>query len=169
LQTQTETEQEGKIWIKNNMYKLQIPDQVIFFDGVKIYQYLPGFNEANVMKPDPNESDGDFQLFNPMSYFNISSKTFKSKLVKESAMNNRMVYEIDLYPVQLKTTSFSRIRIHVEKSTFQLVYLKAFMKDATHYALTFKPYDVHKTALRDSFFKFNSLEYPNVEVIDLSF
>jgi len=170
LRTDSDTEFEGKIWVKNdNMYKLEIPDQVFFFDGSKIYQYLPDVKEVNVTKPDPNENDEIFQLLNPLSYFDISSKSFKSNLVKESTMNNRKVYEIDLYPIQLKTTQFSRIRIMVERTSLQLVYLKAFMKDGTHYALTFKPYDIHKTALRDSFFRFNSLEYPNVEVIDLTF
>jgi outer membrane lipoprotein-sorting protein len=52
LQVQSEIEQEGKIWVKNNMYKFEIPDQVIFFDGTKIYQYLPEFKEVNVTKPE---------------------------------------------------------------------------------------------------------------------
>ena len=125
--------------------------------------------EVNVVKPDPNENDENFQLLNPQTYFNISSKTFKSSLVKESTLNNRKVSEIDLYPIQLKTTEYSRIRIMVEKNSLQLVYLKAYMKNGTQYALTFKPYEIHKTALRDSFFVFNKMEHPNVEIIDLTF
>ena len=169
LQDKSESEQEGKIWLKNDKYKLEVPDFTIFFDGSKIYQYLPEVGEVNITKPDPDEKDENFQLLNPQTYFNISSKSFKSKLVKESTTDNRKVYEIDLYPVQLKTTQYSRIRLMVEKSTYQLVHLKAFMKDGTQYSLLFKPYDVLQTALRDSFFKFNTLENPNVEVIDLTF
>ena len=167
LQDKSETEQEGKIWLKGNRYKLEIPDYVIFYDGSKIYQYLPEYEEVRITKPE--EDDEDFQLMNPQTYFNISSKTFKSKLVKETTQNNRKVYEIDLYPIQVKTTKYSRIRVMIEKTTLQLVHLKAFMKDGTQYTLSFKPYEVNQTALRDSFFTFNTLEYPKVEVIDLSF
>ena len=169
LQDNSETEQEGKIWVKNNKYKLEIPDFIIYFDGTKIYQFLPEVNEVNISKPDPDVNDEDFQMLNPQTYFNLSSKSFKSTLVKESTLNNRRVYEIDLYPIQIKTTRYSRIRIMVEKTTHQLVYIHAFMKDGTHYALTFKPYEILQPALRDAFLTFNRLEYPNVEVIDLTF
>ena len=169
LQDRSETDQKGKMWIKNNMYKLEIPDFVIYFDGTKIYQYLPGVNEVNVTKPDPNESDEDFQLFNPQTYFNISSTVFKSNFINESRHNNRTVYEIDLYPIEFTTSKYIRIRIMVEKTTNQLVHLKAIMKDGTHYTLSFNPYTIYQTALRDSFFVFNKGEFPNVEIIDLTF
>jgi len=165
---QTNIEQEGKLWLKGNLYKLEIPDQIISFDGKKIYQHLLDVKEVNIMPPDPDEDDEIFQLMNPQTYFNISSKSFKSNLVKENTQYNRRVYEIDLYPVNLKTTQFSRIRIMVEKTTLQMVYLKAFMLDETQYTLTFKPYEILQPSLRDSFFSFNRLLHPNVEVIDLT-
>ena len=165
----TEMQLDGKIWVKNTMYKLETPDFVIFFNGSTIEQYLPDAQEVNIMKPDPNENNEDFQLLNPQTYFNLSSKSFKSNLVKESTQNGRVVSEIDLYPIHLKTTKYSRIRVLIEKSTLQLTYLKAFMKDGTHYELTFKPYAIFQTALPDSFFSFDKLEFPNVEIIDLSF
>jgi outer membrane lipoprotein-sorting protein len=169
LQDKSEMEQEGKIWVKGNKYKLEAPDYTLYFDGSKIYQYLPEAGEVNITKPDPDENDEDFRLLNPQTYFHLSSKSFKSKMVKESIQDNRKVYEIDLYPIQLKTTKYSRIRMMVEKSTLHLVHLKVFLKDGSHYALSFKPYDVLQTALRDSFFTFNTIEHPDVEVIDLTF
>ena len=169
LKDKSETEQEGKLWLKNNKYKLETSEFVIFYDGSKIYHYMPAVKEVNVAKPDPNENSEEFQLFNPQSYFNISSKSFKSKLIKETVDKGRKVYELDLYPVHLKTAAYSRIRIMIEKTTFQMVYLKAFMNDGTNYTLSFKPYQIPKYALQDSFFTFNPLEHPGVEVIDLTF
>ncbi|MDR1154885.1 MAG: outer membrane lipoprotein carrier protein LolA [Bacteroidales bacterium] len=169
LQDKSETEQEGKIWVKGDKYKLEAPDYTLYFDGSKVYQYLPGAREVNITKPDPDETDEDFRLLNPQTYFHLSSKSFKSRLIKESIRDNRKAYEIDLYPIQLKTTKYSRIRMMVEKSTLQLVHLKVFLKDGSQYALSFKPYDVLQTALRDSFFTFNTIEHPDVEVIDLTF
>ena len=106
---------------------------------------------------------------NPQTYFNLSSKNFKSKLVKESTQDNRKAYEIDLYPIQVKTTKYSRIRLTVEKSTLQIVSMQAFLKDRTQYALSFKPYNVLQTALHDSFFTFSAIDHPGVEIIDLTF
>jgi len=170
LQDQSEIERTGKLWLKGNKYKLELlPDFVMYCDGAKIYQYMPEVKEVNVSTLEADESDEDFQLMNPQSYFNLSSKNFKSNWVKESTLNNRKVDEIALYPIHIKTTSFFRIRVMVEKSTLQLVYLKAFMNDGTHYALTFKPYEIRQTALPDSFFVFNKSEHPGVEVIDLTF
>lgn len=168
LQNKTETEMEGKLWLKTNKYKIETSDFLLFFDGSKSYYYLTNENEVNVTKPDPNEDGDDFQLFNPQSYFNLSSKSFKSNLVKETVRNDRNVYEINLYPIQIKTARYSRIHIMIEKTTLQLVYLKAFMNDGTNYTLSFKPYQIHQNALRDSFFIFNPVEYPGVEIIDLT-
>ena len=58
-------------------------------------------------------------------------------------------------------------QIMVERTSLQLVYVKAFMRNGIHYTLEFKPYNIHQTALRDAFFVFNRQEHPNVEVIDL--
>lgn len=169
LQDNPETVQDGKLWVKGNRYKLEIPDFVIYFDGSKIYQYFPEAKEVNISPPDPDENVEDFQLMNPQTWFNLSSKSFKSKLVRESVQNGRKAYEIDLYPIEVKTARYSHIHIMIEKSALQLVYLKAFLKDGVQYAVSFKPFDVFQTALRDSYFTFNHLEHPNVEVIDLTF
>ena len=168
MQDKSETDHEGKIWVKKDKYKLEIPDYVIYFDGSKIYQYLPGVNEVNITQPDPYEDDEDFQLLNPQTYFNMSSNTFKSNFLKEGKHNNRTVYEIDLYPIDFSGSKYIRIRMMIEKNTLQLVYLRAVMKDGTHYTLSFNPYTIEKTALHDSFFVFNKREHPNVEVIDLT-
>ena len=169
MQDDSEMDFEGKIWLKTNKYKLETQEQVLYFDGVKLYQHLIPEKEVNVSKPEPNESNEDFQLLNPQTYFNLSSKSFKSVFIKETTIFKRKVSEIDLYPIQVKTTKYHRIRIMVETNSLQLVYLKAFLKDGTHYEITFKPYEILSTALRDSFFMFSVIENPDVEVIDLTF
>jgi outer membrane lipoprotein-sorting protein len=169
LQDKSETSENGKLWLKGNKYKLELlPSNVFYFNGVKLYQYMPEVKEVNVSQPDMDEDNEEFQMFNPQSFLRLTSKNFKSNLAKESTHNNRKVYEIDLYPVKLKTTKYSRIRLHIEKESLQIVYLKTFLKDGTQYALTFEPYTVMKS-LPDSFFEFPIGLHPDVEVIDLTF
>ena len=166
----SETEQEVKFSVKKDKYKLEVPDFVLYFDGTKNYQYFPPpINEVMITIPYPDDDVEDFQLLNPQTYFNLSSKSFRSNLVRETTQDKRSVYEIDLYPVHIKDARYSRIRIMVEKSTLQFVYIKVFMNNGIHCTLSFKPYNIFHTALGDSFFVFNKNEHPNVEVIDLTF
>ncbi|GHT78843.1 hypothetical protein FACS189464_2960 [Bacteroidia bacterium] len=169
LQDKSEMKEEGKIWLKGNKYKLELlPSSILYFNGVKLFQYMPEVKEVNVTQPDMEQDNEDFQLLNPQSFLNLSSANFKSNLAKESTQFNRKVYEIDLYPVKLKTTKYSRIRLYVEKTSLQIVYLKAVMKDGARYELTFEPYNVQKS-LPDKFFEFQPSQHPDVEVIDLTF
>lgn len=168
LQDKSESTANGKIWIKGNKSKLELPDQQFFFDGNKIYHYLPDVKEVNIDQPDPEGKDEDLQLFNPQTFFNLSSKNFKSNLAKESTINGRQVYEIDLYPIQIKSSKYSRIRVCVEKNTLQIVFMKVFSKDGTQYAMSFGKYNIQQS-LADSMFTFDISKYPGVEVIDLTF
>lgn len=168
LQDKSESACRGKIWMKGMKYKLEIPDYIIYFDGAKIYQYMPNVKEVNVVKPDTNNEDEDLQMLNPQAFFNLSSSQFKSNLVRETSQNNRKVYEIDLYPVQLQKSRYSRIRLQIEKETLQIAYLKAFFRDGAQYALSFSPYTTLKS-LPDSDFTFNKTEHNDVEIIDLTF
>ncbi|MDR0715121.1 MAG: outer membrane lipoprotein carrier protein LolA [Bacteroidales bacterium] len=169
LQEQSETTENGKIWLKNNKYKLELlPENILYFNGVKLYQYMPEVKEVNVTQPDINEDDETVRMFNPASFFRLTSDNFKSNLVKESRQYNRQVYEIDLYPIHLKTTGYSRIRLFIERESLQLVYLKAYMKNGVQYALHFEPYRVLPN-LPDTFFEFPANLHPEVEIIDLTF
>jgi outer membrane lipoprotein-sorting protein len=169
MQEHSETSENGKIWLKNNKYKLELlPEHILYFNGVKLYQYMPEVQEVNVTQPDMDGENETFRIFNPASFFRLTSDNFKSHLVKESDQYNRKVYEIDLYPVRLKTTGYSRIRLFVERESLQLVYLKAYMKDGVQYVLTFEPYHVLKS-LPDTFFEFPVHLHPEAEIIDLTF
>ena len=167
LQNDSEITHKGKIWLKSDKYKLEIPENTLYFDGTKLYHYMSDVKEVNVSRPDMDDNE-ELQMFNPKTFFNFSSKNFKSDLVKESTQYGRRVMEINLYPVDIKSSGYSRIGLYVEKGTSQIVYLKAVMKNGTRYTLTFSPYNILK-ALPDAFFIFNASEHPGVEVIDLTF
>jgi outer membrane lipoprotein-sorting protein len=168
LQDKSESTHAGKIWLKDDKYKMELSDQTLYFNGVKLYQYLPEVKEVNVTQSDMSEDDDDLQLFNPKALFRLSSKNFRSNFVREGMENHRKIFEIDLYPVQVKTTRYSRIRLCIEQETLQMAHLKAFMKDGTQYAIDFAPY-VMERDLPDSFFEFPASAHPDVEINDLTF
>lgn len=46
---------EGKAYIKEKMYKIEIMDQINYFDGETIYTYMPDAEEVTVKLPDEDQ------------------------------------------------------------------------------------------------------------------
>lgn len=167
-QNADKTTQKGTLLIKGDKYMIKLPDSEVYFDGKDVYNYLPASNEVNISKQQPSGSKGDdIFISNPRDVFKIYQKDFKNKFVKETTEGGKQVYEIDLYPVDLKK-KYSRIRLHIEKSSNQILSMRAFFKDGFQYAITFDKFEANKE-IPDNTFVFDKSKYPNVEVIDLRF
>jgi Outer membrane lipoprotein-sorting protein len=158
----------GKILMKGERYHLLLSNSDITFDGKSIYTYAKASNEINITKPEPSKVDkGDFFFSNPKDIFKGYNKNFKSTLVKETNLSNVQVYEIDLYPIDLKT-KYIRIRMHISKSTYQIVDMKCYLKDGGQYLLEFSNFSAN-VALDDKEFTFDAKKYPNAEINDMRF
>ncbi len=163
---QTEVE-KGKIFMKGDQYHLTLGKTDITFDGKNIYTFLKEANEINITKPEPAKTDnGDFFLSNPRDLFKVKND-LKSKLNNDVTIGPVACYEIDLYPVSLKT-KYMRIRMHIDKSNYRIVDTKIFMKDGTNYLIEFSNFqtDVDITAGE---FLFNLKKYPGAQVNDMRF
>lgn len=160
--------ESGKLLIKDTKYHLTIPNSDIVFDGKSVYNYLKEPNEINITKPEPTKMDkGDFFFSNPRDIFKGYNKNFKSTFIKETNINKYQCYEIDLYPIDLKT-NYSRIRMHIDKVTYQLIDIKLFQKDGNQHLLEFSDF-VANAPLDDKEFAFDTKKYPNAEVNDMRF
>jgi outer membrane lipoprotein-sorting protein len=160
--------ESGKILIKGDKYHLFLSNSDIIFDGKSIYTYAKEANEINITKPEPSKADnGDFFFSNPKDVFKGYNKNFKSTLIKETSINNVPCYEIDLYPINLRT-KYIRIRLHVNKSTYQIISMKLFLKDGNQHLLEFTNFSPNLN-LDDKDFIFDSKKYPNAEVNDMRF
>ena len=139
----------------------------ITFDGKSIYTYLKEAKEINITKPEPSKTNnGEFFFSNPRDLFKVRND-FKPTLVKETNIGATLCYEIDLYPINLKT-NYSRIRMHIDKTTFQIVDTKIFMKDGTQHLIEFKNFQPN-IDMADSEFLFDQKKYPGTEVNDMRF
>lgn len=159
---------KGSLIMKGEKYLIRLPESEIYFDGKDVYNYLPESNEVNITKPKEASSNGnDFFVTNPQDIFKIYQKNFKYKFIRENVVKGKNIYEIDLYPVDLKK-NYSRIRMQVDKNTSQIVSLKAFFKDGTQHTVSLDKFETNQT-LPDSLFVFDQAKHPGVEVIDLRF
>ncbi len=168
LQNDKTINETGKIEIKGDKYHLSLSNTDIIFDGKAVYTYLKEANEVNITKPEPSKKEkGDFFFSNPHDVFKIYSKDFKSKLIQETTLGSTPCYEIDLYPIDLKT-KYSRIRMHIVKANLQILDLKIFQKDGTLYLLEFSTF-ITNSDINETEFTFDSKKYPKAEVNDMRF
>jgi outer membrane lipoprotein-sorting protein len=164
LQKHENISMTGNVLIKGKKYKLSLKDNVVYFDGKTMWNFLKESNEVNVSEPKEKKTD-DFFLNNPMNFFTIYEKDYKLKFIEERPENGTTICEIDLYPVDIKK-KYSRIKLLIDKTKMQLFSVRTYMNDGTRYAITIKKLTVNEPA-EDSEFGFNEKAHPGVEVIDM--
>lgn len=167
-QNDQSSNESGKVLIKGDKYHLAFNNSDIVFDGKSVYTYLHKENEINITKPEPSKTEkGNFFFSNPRDIFKGYNKNFKSKLIKEILIGKAQCYEVDLYPIDLKT-KYSRIRMHIDKNIMHILDIKLFSKDGTQYFLEFSNFSPN-IDIADTEFAFDTQKYPNAEVNDMRF
>ncbi len=163
MKENSESSLEGKLSMKGEKYVLKMGNMEIYYDGQTIWSYLPEEQEVNI-----NESseitEGEGYFDNPMRFFTLYKKDFFYKFIDERTTEGKTMYIIDLYPKDLEK-GVSRIRILIVKQDLSLYSARCFGKDGMHYLL----YMTNMTSkpLPDSWFRFDPLKHPGIEVIDL--
>lgn len=153
--------QKGKIWIKGNKYKVDMNKATSFYDGKTMYSYIKDANEATITQPDPNDDN----TLNPAKIFTIYEKGYKIRFISDKFEDNRTLYEIDLYPIDLKK-EFSRITLKIDKTKNELYSLSRYGKDGNVYVIVISNL-LSNQVISDATFVFDKTKYPKVEVIDM--
>ncbi len=160
-QEKTKDSKKGKIWIKGSRYKVDLASSNIFNDGKTQWTYMKDANEVNITTPDPNDDSS----LNPAKMFTIYEKGYKIRYIGEKFENARALYEIELYPIDLKK-DFTKITLKVDKTKMQIYSMKRLGKDGTDYLIEVIKMDTDKE-MADAMFTFDKTKYPKVEVNDM--
>ncbi len=102
----------GSVILSGDKYRLELPENIIFFNGQSSWSYLPAEKEVTVTNVDKED---DSFMSRPSSIFSIHKSGYKSRLIEETAGN----YIIDLYPEEIKS-ELIRIRLTIGKSKLDL-------------------------------------------------
>jgi len=149
---------EGSVMLSKDSYRLDLPENIVWFNGETSWSYLPAENEVTITKPD--KRDDSFES-RPSIIFTMYKKGYKCRLVEEKKNS----YIIDLYPEELKS-ELIRVRLTIGKPSLDLVSFEYKKRDGITMTLLVKDFSLKK-ASEPGMFRFSPEKYKGVEVIDM--
>jgi outer membrane lipoprotein-sorting protein len=148
----------GSIILNKDKYRLDLQDNIVWFNGETSWSYLPNEKEVTINKPD--KKDNSFEA-RPSSVFSMYKKGYKVRLIEEQSEE----YLIDLYPEDISSENI-RIRIIISKPSYDLKSFEYKYKNGITVQLKVKEYDLKKKPDLSTF-TFPSDQYKDVEINDM--
>lgn len=149
---------QGNVIISGDKYRLELPDNIIFFNGVTSWGYLPAEKEVTVTKADKND---DSFMSRPSTIFSLYKEGYKCRLVEETSK----LWVIDLYPGDIKSDVI-RIRVVISKPQMDPVSFEYKRRDGITVLLDVLEYDLSQKPSAETF-TFQESKHRDVEVIDM--
>jgi outer membrane lipoprotein carrier protein len=162
LQEKITDTHDGDIVIKGKKYNLELMGMDAYYDGETKWQYNKQANEVTISKP--TKIEGGF-FDDPTKLFKDYEKNFKSKFVGEKVEKGRTIYELELYPIDLKTP-YSMLNLKFDKKTLEPVQIKYQGKDGNNYIIKVKTFRSN-VPVRDERFIFDPKKHKGIEIIDM--
>lgn len=151
---------KGKLTVKGDKFRISLPEQEVINNGVTVWTYLPEVKEVNIDNYDKNSGD-----INPLKIYEIYEKDFKYLYIQDKTEAGVLCEEIDLVP-EKKDAQYFKIKLLIKKKDKVIQSLTMFDKGGNRYKYTITKF-VANSNVSDSFFTFDTKNYPGVEVIDL--
>ncbi|HZL76878.1 MAG TPA: outer membrane lipoprotein carrier protein LolA [Bacteroidales bacterium] len=148
----------GSVILCKDNYKLELPDNIIWFNGETSWSYLPDEQEVTITKP--NKKDNSFQS-QPSLIFSMYKKGYKCRLVEEKQDS----YTIDLYPVDIKN-DIIRVRLVIEKPSMVLKSFEYKRRDGIIITLLVNDYDLKEVPALE-IFTFPQGKYKDADINDM--
>jgi len=148
----------GSVILSKDKYKLDLPDNMVWFNGETSWSYLPAEKEVTITKAD--KKDNTFPN-RPSQIFSMYKKGYKSRMIEEKSDS----YIIDLYPEDIKS-ELLRVRLSIEKVRLNLISLEYKKRDGVIITMHVTEYDLKAKPQPDTFV-FQPDNFKGVEVIDM--
>ena len=150
----------GKIWIKNEMYRLERSNELCIINNGKILWYvMKDIAEVQILDNDPEDK------LNPTKIFAIYKEGYKYEYKGEETIDNNTVHLISFYPEA--TEIWKEIVLHIDKRKVEISKIIMKDKEGGVILLDINKY-VDNSIIDDSIFLFKKEEFdPDIEIIDL--
>ena len=148
----------GYLLMSKDRYRLEMPDNITWFNGSVSWDYLRKEKEVTITRP--GKKDDSF-MSRPSSIFTVYKKGYKIRMLE---INDRDCV-IDLYPEDIKS-DLVRIRMAVNKTSYALSGAEYRRKDGTSLILLVDDYSLKKVPDAGDFV-FDRNRYRDAEINDM--
>ncbi|HTH55051.1 MAG TPA: outer membrane lipoprotein carrier protein LolA [Cyclobacteriaceae bacterium] len=151
---------KGKITVKGDKYRLELPEQQVYNNGTTVWTYLPEQKEVNIDNFDPKSED-----LNPSKIFEMYKKGFKYILIGDKTDEGVLCDEVDLVP-EKKDAQYFKIKMLISKKDKSVTSWTMFDRGGNRYKYIITKF-VPNIKVEDAFFTFDKKKFPGVREEDL--
>ncbi|MCQ2203258.1 MAG: outer membrane lipoprotein carrier protein LolA [Bacteroidales bacterium] len=160
-QENSKNDYNGVLLAKGNMYRLELMNNITFFNGNTVCTWLVNDNEANIT----DAEDAADAAIGPMQLLGAYENGYKMRYMQDVKIGNSNCVEVDLYPTDRKT-NITRVRLTIEKDSYTIKRIMQQGKDGTSYFVNINTFTTGNN-IDDKEFTFDPKAHPEVEVVDL--
>jgi outer membrane lipoprotein carrier protein len=148
----------GSVILSKDKYRLELPNNIVWFDGATSWSYLMAEQEVTITKAD--KKDNSFQS-RPSLIFTMYKKGYKCRLIEDKTDS----YQVDLYPTDIKS-DILRVRLTIGKPQYNLISLEYKRRDGIIASIQVLEYNLKQIQPGDAFI-FKADKYKGAEIIDM--
>lgn len=155
-------EQSGKIELKGDKFKLEIPGNIIVSDGKIVWNYNKDAKELTIKNCSNNEKD---ETITPNNFFTIYENGYKYKYDKKEHVRKITCDVINLYPaIKPEKKKYHTIKLYIDNKK-QIVQAKVLMKNGEVYIYSIKKF-IPNLPLSDNYFIYDTKGLKPDQIID---
>ena len=148
----------GSVVLSGDRYKLSLPSNTIWSDGMISWNYMNDIEEVTINNLDPEEKSFTAK---PSRLFSLYKEGYKVRLIEET----QRYWLIDLYPEDI-SNNLIRIRLKIARPSYSLKSAEYKTKDGIVVTLLTDRYDLTMKPDK-SFFVFDLSQHKKVEIVDM--
>jgi len=148
----------GSLVLSKDSYRLDLPDNVIWYNGKTSWSLLPAEGEVTITEPDPGSNSFESR---PSMIFNMYREGYKCRLLEEKSSS----YLIDLYPSDVRN-EIIRVRLTIAKPSLDLKSFEYKLRDGIEIKIAVTDFSLAKK-IPAGFFEFDPVKHKGVDIIDM--
>jgi outer membrane lipoprotein-sorting protein len=157
-------EQNGKIELKGEKFRLEIPGNVIVSDGKTLWNFNKDSKELTIKNYNPNDDKNE--TITPNNFFTIYENGYKYKYDKKENVGKISCDAINLYPaIKPEKKKFHTIKLYIDNKKNQIVQAKVLMKNGEVYVYTVKKFTPN-LPIADNVFVYDTKGLKSDQIVD---
>jgi len=157
-------EQNGKIELKGEKFRLEIPGNVIVSDRKTLWNFNKDSKELTIKNYNPNDDKNE--TITPNNFFTIYENGYKYKYDKKENVGKISCDVINLYPaIKPEKKKFHTIKLYIDNKKNQIVQAKVLMKNGEVYVYTVKKFTPN-LPIADNVFVYDTKGLKSDQIVD---